>query len=825
MGFLRKLFKWLLGLALFGVVCAAIAAGGIYYYFSPQLPDIETLREVRLQTPLRVYTADEKLIAEFGEKRRTPIAYDEIPQRFVQALQAAEDARFFEHQGIDIRGLLRAAYQLGTSGQIQSGGSTITMQVAKNFFLTRERTFERKFIEILLALQIERELTKEEILELYVNKIYLGHRSYGIQAAARVYYGTSIDQLSLAQLAMIAGLPKAPSAFNPITNPDRALERRNWIVGRMLSLGYIDQLAHDEAVATPVTARYHGADIEVAAPYVAEMVRSQLYETYGDELYTEGLSVYTTIDSRSQESADAALRFGLLAYTERHGYRGPEQHFDLSALSPETLQSKLQSTPEYGGLVPALVSSVDEQSAELLMKDGSTQTLNWSGIKWARAFKAVNTMGPEPERASDVLEAGDLIRVRETDDGLRLSQIPEVQGAFIALNPENGAIRSLTGGFSFYLNKFNRALQAYRQPGSNIKPLLYTYALTQGYTPASVINDAPVVINDVSLEGDWRPENDNGRFGGPTRLREALYRSRNLISIRLMRALGIENMRDFVLQFGFEPDKLPTNLSLSLGSADATPLQVATAYAILANGGFQIEPFFIDRIVNPAGEELFKANPKLACAYCPERQQADMLAAEAAELAAANATVTETEEGQEPLPAEEAELLTFDGRPLAKRLLDERTAYIIHHMMRDVVKKGTGRRALVLERNDLGGKTGTTNDQKDAWFSGFNTALSATAWVGFDQPETLGRREFGSTAALPVWIEFMRDALKDVPESLPPEPVGIATALVDPETGLLAYPGQENAFLEVFKEEDLPTKTAPQPGQQQSTPTTEELFR
>lgn len=824
MGFIRKLLKWLFGLTLLGLVCALIAAGGIYYYFSPKLPDIETLREVKFQTPLRVYTADEKLIAEFGEKRRTPISFDAIPPRFVQALQAAEDSRFFEHQGIDLRGLVRAAYQLGTSGQIQSGGSTITMQVAKNFFLTRERTFERKFIEILLALRIEQELSKEEILELYVNKIYLGHRSYGIQAAAQVYYGDSIDQLSLAQLAMIAGLPKAPSAFNPITNPTRALERRNWILGRMLSLGYIDQIAHDEAVGAPVTARYHGADIELAAPYVAEMVRSQLYETYGEELYTEGLSVYTTIDSTSQASADAALRAGLLAYTERHGYRGPEEHFDLTALSPETLRSKLESIPEYGGLIPALVTSVGEQSAEILLKDGSSTTLNWSGLNWARAFKTVNAMGPEPTRAGDVVEAGDLIRVRETDEGLRLTQIPEVQGAFIALNPENGGIRSLTGGFSFYLNKFNRALQAYRQPGSNIKPLLYTYALSQGYTPASIINDAPVVINDVSLEGDWRPENDNGQFGGPTRLREALYRSRNLISIRLMRALGIEPMREFVLQFGFEPDKLPSNLSLSLGSADATPLQVATAYAILANGGFQIEPFFIDRIVSPSGDLLFKANPKVACAYCPERQQAELIAAEMAELAASTGGAGTT---QSDLPATEAEaeLLTMDGRPLAKRLLDPRTAYIIHHMMRDVIRKGTGRRALVLERNDLGGKTGTTNDQKDAWFSGFNTALSATSWVGFDQPESLGRREFGSSAALPIWIDFMRDALKDIPESIPPEPLGIARAMVDPETGLLAYPGQDNAFEEVFREEDLPKQVAPRPGQQQDAPTTEQLFR
>ena len=817
MGFIKKLFKWLFRLALFGLVCAAIAAGGIYYYFSPALPDIETLRDVQFQTPLRVYTADEKLIAEFGEKRRTPISFEAIPNRFVLALQAAEDSRFFEHQGIDIRGLMRAAYQLGTSGQIQSGGSTITMQVAKNFFLTRERTFERKFIEILLALRIEQELSKEEILELYVNKIYLGHRAYGVQAAARVYYGTSIDQLNLAQLAMIAGLPKAPSAFNPITNPTRAVERRNWIVGRMLTLGYIDKLSHDEAINAPVTARYHGADIEIAAPYVAEMVRSQLYETYGEDLYTDGLSVYTTIDSQSQISADAALRNGLLAYSERHGYRGPEQHFDLSALGSDTLQAKLESTPEYGGLKPALVTEVAEQSAQLLLADGSSVTLPWTGMTWARAFQSVNSMGPEPERAADILEVGDLIRIRESEEGLRLAQIPEVQGAFVAIDPENGAIKALNGGFSFYLNKFNRALQAYRQPGSNIKPLLYTYALSQGYTPATVINDAPVVINDVSLEGDWRPENDNGRFGGPTRLREALYRSRNLISIRLMRALGIAPMRDFLLKFGFEADKLPENLSLSLGSADATPLQVATAYAVLANGGFRVEPFFINRIVSPNGEEQFLANPKIACALCPERQQADLMAAEAAELALATNQIQET--------VASSELTTLDGRPLAERLIDQRTAYLIHDMMRGVIKKGTGRRALVLERNDLGGKTGTTNDQKDAWFSGFNTQLSATSWVGFDQPATLGRREFGSTAALPVWIDFMRDALKDIPESLPIEPAGIASARIDPASGKLAYQGQGDAMIEVFKEEELPTEVAPNPNTQQQAPTSEQLFR
>lgn len=820
MRIIKKILKWLSGLVLLGLIAGAIGLGGIYYYFSPQLPDIETLREVEFQTPLRVYSADEKLIAEFGEMRRTPINFDQIPRHFVQALQAAEDARFFEHQGIDIRGLMRAAFQLATSGKIQSGGSTITMQVAKNFFLTRERTFERKFVEILLALSIEQSLSKEEILELYINKIYLGHRAYGIQAAARVYYGKSIDELDLEQLAMIAGLPKAPSAYNPITNPTRALERRNWILGRMNTLNYISEAEYNAAVNQPVTATYHGADIEIPAPYIAEMVRSELFETYGEAIYTDGMKAYTTIDSTMQRSADQALRASLIAYTERHGYRGPEQHFDLTALESDTLLKKLKATPAYGGLTPALVQSVDETEADLLLSDGSTTQLRWSGISWARAYKSVNALGPEPKVATEVLNPGDLIRIRQTADGWRLAQIPEVQGAFIAINPENGAIQSLSGGFSFYLNKFNRATQAYRQPGSNIKPFLYSAALSNGYTPGSVINDAPVVFHDVSLEGNWRPENDNGKFGGPTRLREALYRSRNLISIRLMRALGIEKTRDFMLKFGFEPDKLPKNLSLSLGSADATPLQVATAYASLANGGYKISPYLIDTLQDRDGLLLFKANPAIACALCPERQQAKLIAEELAQMS--DNTASDSEPSLLP---EQESLITLEGKPLARQLMDERTAFLMHDIMRDVVKKGTARRALALKRGDLAGKTGTTNDQKDSWFSGFTPKLSATAWVGFDQPSHLGRREWGSTAALPMWIDFMGSALRDIPESYLPQPTGVTSVKIDPASGLLAYEGQENAISEWFKEEDIPKTMAPKPGQAAKTPTTEELFR
>lgn len=809
-----KIFKWLCTLAVIGLFTAIIAVAGIYYYFAPQLPDVEALREVRFQTPLRVYSADNKLIAEFGEKRRTPIGYQDIPEDFTHALQAAEDSRFFDHFGIDVKGLFRAALQLASTGQIQSGGSTITMQVAKNFFLTRERTFSRKFMEILLALRIEQELGKEEILELYINKIYLGHRAYGIQAAATVYYGRPIKDLSLAQLAMIAGLPKAPSAYNPLSNPKRALERRDWILGRMLSLGYIDNDRYQTAVSEPVSARYHGSDIELEAPYIAEMVRAELYEQYGEDLYTEGLRVFTTVDSRLQNSASAALRNGLMAYSERHGYRGAEQHHDIANLDASELAELLKKTPTFGGLTPALVTQVNDKSAKLLTEEGEIE-IDWKGMQWASPYKSVNYAGPAPKQASDILMTGDLVRVIRSDEGWLLRQIPQAQGAIIALNPSDGGILALSGGFSFALNKFNRATQAYRQPGSNIKPFLYTAALEYGFTPASIINDAPVVFHDVSLESNWRPENDNGTFGGPTRLREALYRSRNLVSIRLMRALGIEKAREFILRFGFSPERFPQNLSLALGSADATPLQVVTGYASFANGGFKITPYLIARMETFDGNTIFEASPPKACPECSYGLQ---------EKGDATSEATLPEEPEEIVQPKGPSIQYSQTAGAAPRIITPESAFLIYNVMQDVIRRGTGRRALTLNRGDLAGKTGTTNDQKDAWFSGFNQKLVATAWVGFDQPAPLGRREYGSSTALPIWIDFMRDALEGTPESAPQAPKGIISALIDPATGKLAYPGQGDAIREFFRTEQLPTEHAQSPEEKLAPPTSEQIF-
>ncbi|GAA0793758.1 penicillin-binding protein 1A [Marinobacterium sediminicola] len=823
MRILKRLFKWLLTLSLIGVFTGFATFAGVYYYFSPELPDVQSLREVKFQTPLRVYSADDKLIAEFGEKKRSPIPYEKIPDNFIKALQAAEDARFFDHFGIDIKGLSRAAFQLASTGRIQSGGSTITMQVAKNFFLTREQTFKRKFIEILLALQIEQELNKQEIMELYVNQIYLGHRAYGIQAAANTYYGQNIEDLSLAQLAMIAGLPKAPSAFNPITNPQRALERRDWILGRMLQLGYISQHQHEEAVSTPVTARYHRSDIELDAPYIAEMVRQQLYEQYGEDLYTDGYRVWTTVNSGMQKEATAALRRGLLDYTDDHGYRGAEANIDIDSLNPEDQLNALRQYTAYAGLEPALVLEVTDSGARLLRTDGSESPLDWAGIQWARPYQTVHWTGPAPKRPVDVLNAGDIIRVMLDDNGeLRLTQMPQVQGALIALNPQDGAIRALTGGFSFYHNKFNRVTQAYRQPGSNIKPFLYTAALENGFTPASIINDAPVVFHDVSLEGTWRPENDNGKFNGPTRLREALFRSRNLVSIRLMRALGIEQARDFILRFGFEPENFPGNLSLSLGSASATPLQVARGYAALANGGFLVQPYLISRIENAEGEILLQANPIQACPDCAPTSTSENTSP------ALTGDDTSPSDSDNLVATEAPILLPPEQIPAsptpAPRIISPRNAFLIYDVMRDVITRGTGTRAQVLQRADLAGKTGTTNEQKDVWFSGFSPDLVATTWVGFDQPSPLGRGEYGSSRALPIWIDFMEEALQGIPDNPPAVPEGVVRISIDPATGKRAYPGQENAMPEYFRSEDVPRETARSPEQQLKAPATEAIF-
>ncbi|MBU1329552.1 MAG: penicillin-binding protein 1A [Gammaproteobacteria bacterium] len=778
--------------------CVAIFCGlllslsGAFLYLSPSLPSVESLRSIQLQIPLRVYSSDGKLIAEFGEMRRSPIAFNDIPQDFINALLAAEDDNFANHYGVDVTGLLRAATQLLKSGQIQSGGSTITMQVAKNFFLTSERSFSRKTTEILLALQIERELSKNEILELYVNKIYLGHRAYGIEAAAQVYYGKPIRELTLGQLAMIAGLPKAPSRFNPLVNPERAKERRDWILGRMLMLGKIDKARHDAAIAEGIDARYHVQTPEVQAPYVAEMARAEMVGRYGSEAYTEGFNVTTTVPSDLQHLANTALRQGLINYDQRHGYRGPESR--LPGMTKETWLEELGKRNTLGGLEPVIVTQVEKSGLLVLTRQGQEEAVSWDSMKWARPFLNTNSMGPRPQKPADVAQVGDLVRVQRQEDGsLHFVQLPQAQSALVSLDPQNGAIRALVGGFSFEQSNYNRAVQAKRQPGSSFKPFIYSAALDNGYTAASLVNDAPIVFVDEYLDQVWRPKNDNNTFLGPIRLREALYKSRNLVSIRLLQALGINNTVDYVTRFGFNKQDLPPNLSLALGTANLTPMEIATGWTVFANGGHKVQPYLIQRIDNRQGEALFVANPPTVPNGKPTVEAPAAVQSPEAQLAApANL-------GQQLA----AQILTPE--PIAaEQIIDERTAYIMTSMLQDVIKRGTGRRAMALGRDDLAGKTGTTNESKDSWFSGYNADYVTTVWAGFDQPESLGRNEYGGTVALPIWMSFMGGALKDKPSHLPPEPEGLMTLRIDPHSGRAATPSTADAYFELFKSEDTP---------------------
>jgi penicillin-binding protein 1A len=830
-----RLFKLALGLALAGALGAAVLIGGVYYYLEPQLPSIENLRDMRLQVPLRVFTADDKLIAEFGEKRRLPVAYPEVPERMVQAILAAEDDRFFTHPGVDFKGLVRAGVQLILTGERRQGGSTITMQVARNFYLTREKTFTRKLNEIFLALRIEQDLTKEEILELYLNKIYLGHRAYGVGAAAQVYYGKPLAELQLAQTAMIAGLPKAPSRFNPIADPDRAVQRRNYVLGRMLDLGHIDPAAHAEATAAPVTASLHAADIEVEAPYVAEMVRARLVEEHGEEAYTNGFVVYTTVDSRHQAAANAALRSAVDAYDRRHGYRGPEGSVDRAVLEdPEALEQVVRDKAEVGELKPGVVVALGEQSAEVYLAPEVTVTLPWEGLEWARPYIDENRRGPAPRQAQDVLAVGDIVRVRElvpdnppedaaaeaATPSWRLAQVPDIAGAFVSLRPSDGAILALVGGYDFYSSKFNRVTQARRQPGSGFKAFIYSAALEAGFNPASLINDAPVVVSDVSLEGDWRPENYSGKFFGPTRLRLALTKSRNLVSIRLLRSMGIEHAIEHAKRFGFTEDDLPRNLSLALGSGAVSPLQMARGYAVLANGGYLVDPYLIARVVEDGQGEVFVARPPTVCEDCPEPQPGGPPVA-ALPVAAA------------PDAAEQPPAAAAAAPPAAPRVITPENRFLMYSMMRDVISAGTATRARSLGRSDLAGKTGTTNDQRDAWFNGYNESLVAVAWVGFDSNAELGRGEVGGRAALPAWIRYMETALEGVPDVLPEMPEGMVTAHIDPETGAAVSAGQSGAIVEVFRADEAPetgpttAASAPIGGSHGSTtqaPPVEEIF-
>ncbi len=790
-----------------------IIAVGTYAYIVPGLPSIETLKDVKLQVPLRVYTRNGKLIAEFGEKKRAPVRIDDVPEKLIQAILAAEDDRFYIHPGVDYQGILRAGFKLIRTGEKSQGGSTITMQVARNFFLSREKTYFRKLNEIFLSFKIENELSKDEILELYINKMYMGKRAYGVSAAAQIYYGKKTEELTIAQLAMLAGLYKAPSAYNPIVNPERALIRRNYVLGRMHKLEFIDDEQFDTAMEEEVTAELHAQSVEVDAPYIAEMARAEAIELYGNEVYTTGYKIFTTIDTQMQIAANNSLRKALLAYDLRHGYRGPEQHIDLPDVEAmedleetEVWRESLEGFKKRGNLYPALVIATQDQSIVVYIKETrNIIPIYWPGLKWAKPFIDENRSGIPPSVAADIVKTGDIVLVQKmktknsNDDQWRLSQVPVVEGALVSLNPENGAINALVGGFDYNRSKFNRVTQAKRQPGSNFKPFVYSGALEHGFTPATLVNDAPVVFDDPGLEDEWRPENYSGKFFGPTRLRQGLIKSRNLISIRLLRAIGIRTALRHVSRFGFNTQHLPKDLSLALGSGSITPIELATGYAVFANGGYRVQPYLIQRIEDRDEEILMQTYPATVCRQCEDTLLAE---ADKQSLSELNEEMTfYVDETEGPLPFAVPD-------KIAERAITPQNNYLMTSMMQDVIRLGTGRRARQLGRGDIAGKTGTTNDQLDAWFSGFNPNIVTTTWVGFDRPHPLGNRETGSRAALPMWIDFMRSALANYKEKSFEQPEGLVTVRIDPETGLLATSNNRKAIFETFRIANVPKRQA-----------------
>ena len=800
----KSFFGIIFWLLLAGLSVTLVTFAGLYLYLSPKLPSVDSLREVKLQTPLRVYSSDGKLIGEFGEQRRTPLTYNQIPPLYIKALLSAEDAEFFEHHGVSLKGMLRAASQILKSGAIQSGGSTITQQLARDFFLTRKQIFSRKFNEILLSLEIERKFTKEEILELFNNKMFFGNRAYGLQAAAQIYYGKDVHQLSVAQYAMIVGVLKAPSAYNPLANLKRAMIRRDWIIGRMYELKHIDQATYEAAINEPNTASYHGTTLDVQAPYISEMARQEVLDRFGDKAYTEGYKVYTSVDSAMQATAQAAVLKGLLDYDLRHGYRGPELRLRPSE-DAELIdwQDQLQSIPTLGGQEPAAVVDAQEKSLRVLMSNGDYIDLGWEqGLSNVRPYFTEDSRGAAYKTVVEFLKPGDVVRItKDNDDQWRFSQVPALQAALVSLDPMDGAIRSLVGGLDFNQSHYNRAIQGARQPGSSFKPLIYTAALENGFTPASIINDAPIVIENTSTGVAWRPENDDGKFVGPMRMRQALYRSRNLVSIRLLRSIGMQTALDSLVRFGFNPKEFPRDLTLALGSHALTPMQMATAYASFANGGFKVDSYLVTRIEDDKGRIVYEARPKRVCKECEFNQ------------------LSYADDGSS-IPATPS----MDNNLRAPRIIDARIAYLIDSMLRDVVDKGTGRLAKQLGRNDLAGKTGTTNGPRDSWFSGYNPNIVASVWAGFDQNTLLGRKEFGTSAALPIWVDFMRTALEGVPDQLPRQPEGIVTVRINPDTGKPAMPGDPDAIFEVFLGEDTGRTSAAGTETSEQATLPEELF-
>ncbi len=831
--------------ALMGLVALAMVIAGAYFYLAPGLPSVESIREVPLEIPLQANTRDGRLIGEVGERFRTPVALEDVPPLLSNAFLAAEDDRFFDHPGYDYQGLMRAAVNLVLTGSKSQGGSTITQQLAREYYLGRERAFVRKARELFLARRLESELSKEEILELYLNKTFLGHRAYGVAAAAQVYFGKTLDELSIAECATLAGLPKAPSAINPVRNPERATNRRAYVLRRLTELNFISEAERQAALAVPMESNLHGPRQEVSAPWILEMVRKETIARYGAEALTGGYRVTTTIDSRMQSAAVEALRRGLREYDRRHGYRGPLQTGLLRYLRAENLRTDadllkyLETLAPVADARPALVMSFGEaNSVEVLAQQWGHAVLPWERVRWY-PYVTENARGPRPETPEDMLAAGDLVLVRRSDEGgLELAQEPEVQGAFVAIDPEDGSIVALVGGYDFRHSKFNRAVDALRQPGSVFKPFIYSAALDNGLTAASVVNDAPVVIRDPTSERDWRPKNNSGRFNGPTRLREALVRSMNLVSVRVLQRVGLSTTTDHIRAFGLPKSSLPESYSLALGTGGAPPLQIARGYAVLANGGYRVDPWLIERV--ELGDVLYQAEAAVACAACElpdepvghgsavtaqwlngaQPRMASRLARTFARIDRLASLYPTAGGGESDFGFESAaqmQAVTLERNPdvtnrpalfadqkLAPRVISAENAYIVYDIMRDVVRRGTGRRAMALGRQDLAGKTGTSNDERDAWFSGFNGELLATVWVGFDQERSLGNNEGGGGTALPIWVYFMEEALDGVPEAPLSRPKGIVSARVSPDTGLLAPPGEADAIFELFREEALP---------------------
>lgn len=766
---LFKKFVWFIAIC---VIAAFLAFAVLLLLLELSLPNVNKLKNVHLQEPLRIFSSDHKLIAEFGNIRRIPVTIQQIPPLLIDATLATEDQRYFSHPGVDFLGLARASIVLVLTGKKSQGGSTITMQVARNFFLSPRKTYTRKIREILLALKINHEFSKEKILELYFNKNFYGRRAYGVGAAAETYYGETLQQLTLPQIAMIAGIPKAPSALNPLANPAAAKDRRDHVLSRMYSLRYITKDDYQKAITTPLTATYHDFTVSVQAPYIAEMVRQVMISKFGDTSYDKGYTVFTTINSELQAQANNAVMEGLLAYDKRHGYRGPEKRLGKPPADLSPWVALLKNIPTINHLQPAIVLKIINNSALVLLKDGSNITIPWDGILWARSQKITpedhEILGPMPQQASDVLQAGNLIRViQNVNQSWALSQIPEAEASFVAINPHDGAILALTGGFNYFRSNYNRITQAYLQPGSAFKPFLYSAALNQGNTLATRINDAPIAIPDSGENTLWRPENDTKKFYGPTSLRWALVKSRNLVSIRLLQLIGIPYAIDYITRFGFEKDELPVSLSLALGTATVTPLQLAAGYSVFANGGYYVKPYFIDTVLSYQGTPIFKADPAIA---------------------------------GDPT----AEANNQSSAKIAPQVITAQNAYLMTSAMQDVIKHGTGRPAEILGRDDLAGKTGTTNKQMDGWFSGFNSNLVATAWIGFDRQQSL--HEYAVNAALPIWINFMKGALLGQPESTMPEPPGIVTVRIDKNSGLLAAPEDKEAIFEKFRQQYVPVQ-------------------